>query len=100
EGGVNGRQQVRLGERLGDVVGGAELHRRDSGEDRPDRGHHDDGQVRLEAPELLQDLDPVDVRHEDVEQHEIHALRPGQAASAAAVADVEHRVAGVEDDVE
>jgi hypothetical protein len=97
---VNGREQVRLGERLRDVVGGAELHGRHRRQDRPDGGHHDDRHVWLEASELLEDLDPVDVGHEDVEQHEVDAPLPDQAEGRPSVRDVQDRVAVVEDQME
>jgi len=54
-------------------------------------GHHDDRQVRLEGFELLQDLDPIDLGHQDIEEHEI-TRSARTMLSGPAVGGVQHRV--------
>ena len=60
-----------LGEGLGQVVVGAELHRFDRRFDGAVPGHHDHRHLRLELLDPAQGLDPIQFRHLDVEQQQI-----------------------------
>jgi len=51
----------------------------------------------LESSELVQDFNPIDIGHEDVKKHEIHALAPDHAERRSAVPDIQDRVVVVED---
>ena len=63
-------------ERLGDVVESTELH----GADRRLHGlgsrQHDDRHARIAAPHLLEQLEAVHARHDDVEEDDVE--RPGR----------------------
>ena len=71
---ANRGPQLLLLEWFREVVRRPELHGRDRGPDGLYAGQHDDRKVRLQRFELLQDLEPIDVGHEDVEEDEINAL--------------------------
>ena len=56
---------------FGDIVEGAELHGGDRGFHRLGGGKHDDLRGRRVFLDLLQDLEAVEARHQDVEQDDI-----------------------------
>src|SRR5437879_1004979 len=59
------------GERLFDVVVGAQLDRLDRRFDGPVAGHHDDQQARVGLHRALERLDAVEIGHPDVEEHQV-----------------------------
>jgi hypothetical protein len=65
-------------ERLGDVVEGAALHRRQRRLDRREGGHHHDGQVLVHRPELAEHGQAVDARHHDVDDDGVERVGAGQ----------------------
>ena len=62
-------------ERLGDVVEGAALHRRDRRLDRREGRHHHDRQVLVDLLQLLERRDAVDARHHHVHDRGIERRR-------------------------
>ncbi len=74
-------------ERLGKVVGGAELDRAGDAFDLVDRGDHDDRDrpERRVLAHPLQHLEAVHLRHHDVEEHEVDLARAEDFEGLAAV---------------
>ena len=62
-------------ERLGDVVEGAALHRRDRGLDRRERRDHDHRQILVDLLQLLERRDAVDARHHHVDDRGVERRR-------------------------
>mgnify|MGYP003694332663 CR=1 FL=1 len=65
-------------ERLGDVVEGAGLHRRDRALDRRVGGDDDDGEVLVDALQLVERRDAVDAGHHDVDDRGVERQRARQ----------------------
>ena len=78
-------QELVEGERLGDVVGGAEVEALDPVGDLALRRQHDHRQCRLRAPDRCEDLDPVAAGKHPVEDDEVGVGAQGQALPADAV---------------
>src|SRR5262249_21219942 len=76
DGAADEGEDLLLLEGLGDVVEGAQLHRRHRGADRLDGGDQDDLHVVVEGLDLLQDGDAVDVGQPDVQEHQVDLRRP------------------------
>ena len=72
-------------ERLGDVVEGAPLHRRERGLDRREGGDHHDRQVLVHRPELAEHGEAVHAGHHDVDDSGVEGLRPRQLEPVHAV---------------
>ena len=64
-------------ERLGDVVEGARLHRRNGALDRAVGGDDDDREIFVDALQLVERGDPVDAGHHDVHDRGVERQRPG-----------------------
>ena len=65
-----GAENLR-GERLGDEVAGALLHRGDGGFDRAERRHHHHHAIRIVRPELLDDFDAIHSIHLQIGDHHV-----------------------------
>ena len=65
-------------ERLGDVVEGAALHRRDRALDRGIRRDDDDGQILVDPLQLVERRDAVEARHHDVDDGGVERNGPRQ----------------------
>ena len=65
-----------LHRRLGDAIDGADLHRIDGGRGAAvrERGNHNDRQ-RPQPHHLLEEIEPVHLRHLDIERHDIRIER-------------------------
>ena len=87
--------EVELGELvgLGEVVEGAQLHRRDRAVDAAVAGEHHDLGARRELLDALEQLDAVHARHLDVDEGELHAAGLDAAQCAFAVAGLADAVA-------
>ena len=62
--------EILVVERLRDEVGGAFLHRLDRPLDGAMGGHHDHGQLRQILVHPLEDLDSIELRQLDIEEHQ------------------------------
>ena len=88
-------QQLAHPERLGDEVGGAEAEGADGGFLGRHGGDHQDRQVLEPGVGLdpLEELEPVHLRHHDVEQEEVELLGAQMVEQVLAAGDGEHLVA-------
>ena len=78
---LDGGEQQREIERLGEVVERAVAHRLDGALAVPIRGGHDDGDVAVPArPQLAEQLEAVAVAQAEVEQHAVDRLRGDEPA--------------------
>src|SRR5687768_172387 len=73
---LHAREQLAHAERLGDEVGCPEAERAHRGFLGWHRGNHEDGQVAIPGVVLyaLQQLQPVDLRHHDVEEEQVELV--------------------------
>ena len=72
-------------ERFADVVVGPQPHGVDGRFEAAVGGHHDDHDLLIVFLDLFQDLNAVDARHLDIEQHQIGLFLPNQAQRLFAV---------------
>ena len=63
------RDQLFLLKRLGEVVARTELHHLDRSAESLHAGQNNDRKIVPQRLDLLKDLDAIDVRYEQVEQH-------------------------------
>ncbi len=63
---------------LGQVVGSPELHRFDRRIDRGETGHQYDGRSGVRLAQLSDDLESADVRHPEIDHHQIRPPLFGQ----------------------
>ncbi len=80
-------------ERLGQVVGGAGVHRLDGGGHRREGGQDDHGQVGLRLVQALEDAEAVEAGHPEVHQDEVEGLVLGHAHARLAAVGHAHPVA-------
>ena len=80
-------------ERLGDVVERAALHRRDGALDRRVRGDDDDGEVLVDALQLVERRDAVEAGHHDVDDGRVERQRARQLEALGARRREPHVVA-------
>ena len=71
-------------ERLAEVVHRAELDRLDRGVDRGVAGHQHGLTVRVDVADRAQDVEPADVRHPQIDHHEVGPPRLNQGDGVAA----------------
>ena len=78
------RDQVEIGERLGQVVVSAALHRLDGVVHRARSGDHDDQRADRLAVRRGEDVESADARHDDIEQRDVESVgaQGGQRGSA------------------
>jgi hypothetical protein len=79
--------QLLLLDGLVQEIGRSELHRLDDGGRAAHHREHHDGQLRVLHAQPAQDLEPVDLGHHDVEQHDVRRrtrLEQGEGAPALA----------------
>ena len=97
---LDGAQQLRERQRLLDEVERAEPRRLDRGLDGAVAGHHDDrAAVGGGGGPLAQQTDAVDIRHPDVEQHQVRRLPRARGARLRGVRGDVHLVALLGEDL-
>ena len=92
--GLDARHQLARGERLGDVVVGAQLQAEDLVELLAARRQHDDRDVALGA-DALADLEPVEPGQHQVEHHQVDRLAVDHLEGVVAARGGDHREPGV-----
>src|SRR4029077_20738845 len=80
-------------ERLGEVVVGAELQADHLVDLVVARGEHEDGRLGARRAEAAKDLEAVDARQPDIEDHEVGSLADGELQALFAGTGERHRVA-------
>ena len=86
-------QHLVVLERLGDVVEGAALHRRDRVLDRGVRRDHQDRQVVVYFLDFVERRDPVHPRHHDVHDHDVERHASDELEAGRGVCGQPHLVA-------